>query len=117
MNFNMHGMKKTLAELYGMLKMPSKTLKRLVQFWWFKRQRVHKESLNPSLRIRLDLILKARLLTQAKGKELGLLNPKLKRKECASTAMKRVIGRGIAHSTWKRSRRMEARLPLQVSFL
>ena len=37
------------------------------------------ESLNPSLRIRLDLILKARLLTQAKGKKLGLLNPKLKR--------------------------------------
>ena len=110
MNFNMHGMEKTLAELHGMLKNAEQNIKKT-------KQRVQKESLNPSLRIRLDLILKARLLTQAKRKKLGLLNPKLKRKECVVSVMKLFIVRGITHSTWKGSRRIEARLPLQVSFL
>ena len=40
MNFNMHGMEKALAKLHGMLKNAEQSIKRLVQSWWFKRQKV-----------------------------------------------------------------------------
>ena len=89
----MHGMEKTLTELHGMLKIAEQSIKKTTPVLVVQKAKVMKEKSKPKSKNKVGPYTKGKVAYTSKGKELGLLSPKLKRKECASTAMKRIIER------------------------
>ena len=98
MNFYMNGIKKTLAELHGMLKTAEESLKKNPSYVMM----VQKESKRESVTERLKLQMRSRALSLIwlKSPSQALLALTL-----ATTAISLAIGGGIASSIWKNKRK------------
>ena len=99
MNFNMHGMDKSMAELRGMLKNVEQNIKKANPVLFVQKGNgkdgVGKGKPKPKPKS------KGKVGPYPKGNEPKAPNPKPQKKVCASLAKNQDIGRGTAHYIWK----------------